>query len=145
MSPLAPIVLSRWPRGQHPGTVEYDLASGASFVSGELVGLDGSGDVIAASGTNPNEILGIAAEDSANVLFSGKVLVYEASETEHFMMVGDRDPVAGDVAVEYGLDKTGSYHLVDTTNVATTRVLVIDVNIPRKVFFCKVLSAYRQA
>ena len=43
---------ARWPRGSHPGSSERDLAAGASLVTGQLVALDGSNDVIAATGTS---------------------------------------------------------------------------------------------
>lgn len=135
---------ARWPRGRYPGLKEYDLSPGASFITGAVVRLDSSNEVIEAPFSLTDAVLGISAEDSGEVLMAGKVLVAVASDSLSFAFEGERPPVASDVGQEYGFSKTTDGVWVVSPSSGAPRLEVVDVVIPRGLYICKVLTAYQQ-
>lgn len=137
--------LARWPRGRAPGLVQYNIQTAVTIVGRSLVVKDGSDQVAEVSGADPTPILGLSAEGTEETLHTGKVMVVEADGVAVFGSYGDRDPVSGDVGQSYGIaeDASGAWY-VDTSDVVNTRVSIVDVDIPRKLYFWRVLAAHRQ-
>lgn len=137
---------ARWPVGKRVTTREYPLATGQTFVRGQLVKKDGSNNIIAVSGADPTPILGIVAEPAAKVLIAGKVIVHVMDGIALFAMQGDDAPVTANKGQNYGLaqDADGVWY-VDGTDVVNTRVTVISIDVPRQLYFVRLMTAHRQA
>lgn len=134
---------ARWPRGRYPGLKEYDLSPGASFITGAVVRLDSSNEVVEA-GSLADGVLGISAEDSDEVLIAGKVLVAVASDSLSFAFEGERVPVASDVGQEYGFGKTTDGVWIVSPSGSSPRLEVVDVIVERRLYICKILTAFQQ-
>lgn len=137
-----------WPAynlsGNRPATVRYTLKSSQTFKAGDLVDIDGNEDVLEVSGADPTPILGVAAEDAANVVESGYVMVYVATSDTIFAMQGDNAPTADDVNQSYGVIEDGDgIYTVDGTETSNTRVYVVGVDTNRELYFVKFLDAHR--
>lgn len=136
---------ARWPIGLRPTTERQDLKTGESFLFGDLVKQDGGGDIVAVTGTDPTPLYGFAAGNAEDAVEGGKVMVYKHDGSTHFAMSGDRDPVAGDVGTDYGIEQdSDNIWIVDTGDTSNTRVNVTDVDTDRGLYFVQVLSAHRQ-
>lgn len=133
------------PVAQEAKIRQFALASGETFEYGAVVLLDGSQEIVEA-GADPASILGFALKEGDEALpFSDKILVALVEGDARFWMDGDDDPTSADVDQEYGIAKDGDgiWH-VDGTDVANTRVYVLDVDTDRKRYLVKVLEANRQ-
>ena len=141
------MALNGWPAkslsGSRVAPVRFPIASGETFVYGNLVVLDASGDVTEC-GADPSEILGWAAENAADVVESGYVMVYVATNDAIFAM----QPSAGTITEaaigeDYGVVLASSVWLLDLTETSTVSMLVMSVDISRNLAFCKVLQSVR--
>lgn len=143
MPALSPIVAYQM-SGNRPFRKRYTLKSGETFKKGDFVTLDANEDVLEVSGADPSSILGIAAEDAANVVESGWVMVEIATTDTVFRMQGSSAPSEDNVNQNYGIVEDGDgVYTVDLTDTSNTRVYVIDVDVDNEYFFVKVLDAYR--
>jgi len=141
------MALNGWPisqgTGSRPFTKRFPLATGQSFVTGNLVVLDGSGD-IAECTADPAEITGWAAEPAADAVESGYVMVYVATNDTLFAM----EPLTGTITEaaigeDYAVDFTSSVWTIDLGDTANVRVLVVGVDINRNIAIVKVLQSVR--
>lgn len=143
MTSIAPW-LARWPAAKHPGTVKLTIAAGETLKFGDLVYKNGSSEAVKVTTVNPAQIFGMAQE--ANAVEDGtSVLVIQATEKTKFAFMGSRDPVSGDKGNDVDLAFDGSVLVVDPDSTSATRVNIFDVDIPRKLYFVTILSAYRQS
>lgn len=103
------------------------------------------------TGADPTPILGLALSHNQSVpreeaIDPTKILVAVADMDNPFWMEGSSAPVAADIGAAYGIvlasDKT--FYIVDKTDTANTRVRVLDIDIPRKAFFCIIMGEHRQ-
>ena len=130
--------------GSRPAVQRYTLKASETFKRGDPVTIDSNEDVLIVSGTDPASILGFAAEDAADVIESGYVVVWLADGNTVFAMSGDNDPTADDVNQSYGIvDDGNGVWTVDGTDTSATRLYVLDVDIDSKLYFCYVLDANR--
>ena len=141
------MALNGWPilqgTGSRPFTKRFPLATGQTFVRGNLVVLDGSGD-ITECGADPAEITGMAAEPAADVIEPGYVMVYVATDSSYYAL----EPSAGTITEaaigeDYGVVLVSSVWLIDLTDTSAVRVLVVGVDINRNIAICKVLQSVR--
>lgn len=136
-----------WPArtlsGNRFPVVEYTLKSGEAFKRGDFVALDANEDVLEVSGADPASLLGMAAEDAAGVVRSGRVLVHVATGDVVFAMQGTSAPTEDDVNQSYGIVETNGIYLVDVTDTSNLRFYVVDVDVDRELFFVIVLDAAR--
>ena len=130
--------------GNRIAPLRYTLKASETFKKGDPVTIDSNEDVLALSGTDPTTILGFAAENAANVIESGYVMVWPAIGDAIFAMSGSSDPDADNVNQSYGIivDANGVW-TVDETDTSATRVYVVDVDVARKLWFVTVLDATR--
>lgn len=137
---------ARWPVGLRPDTERHVLASGEAFPAGAFITKNGSSEIVEVSGADPTDLYGIAAENAADVVELGYVMVYHFDQSVYIAMQGTRVPVTGDIDSEYGIveDSDGVY-LVDPDEGVNTRVSVEDVNTNRELYFVKVLAAHIQS
>lgn len=132
--------------GFHLGFRLYGFLSNVP-VSGALLRVEDSGEVYDVRGeTDPTNLYGIAAEGYGGSMESGYLMVYRLKAGEWFGMMGDRDPITGDVDTEYGivLDANGNW-IVDTSDTTATRVTVEDVDLRQKYYFVSVISSHIQS
>lgn len=162
---------SRWPAGRHPGTVAITKAGGATFAAGDLyyvngsseavpVGTEGGSDIWAdifggtfgdiwdeddgiGGGTAPAAIGGLVYAPTC-IEDPGKLLAIRASATTTFAFSGTRPPVSGDVGSEVDLAFDAGVLIVDPDSSSAPRMTVVDVDLVREIYFCKVMSAYIQ-
>lgn len=141
------MALNGWPAfqlgGVRPPLKRFPLATSETFIFGNLVVLDASGD-IEECGADPAEITGMAAENAADVIEPGYVMVYVATDDAYFAM----EPSAGTITEaaigeDYGVVLASSVWLLDLTDTSAVRMHVIGVDIPRNLAFVKVLSTVR--
>ena len=141
------MALRPWPAynrsGSRPYVKRFPLASGETFYAGDVVVLDGSGDVAEVSGADPNPILGIAAENAADVVESGYVCVYVANADTVFAMEGSSDPTEANIGEDYGIVESDGVYIVDLTDTSNVRVMVEGVDTNRDLFFVTFISTYR--
>ena len=140
--------LRDWPArtlsGNRAAVQGFTLKSNETFKAGDLVDLDGNEDVLEVSGADPTPILGMAAEDAANVARAGWCQVYLSNGDTVFAMQGDNDPTADDVNQEYGIIEDGDgIYTVDGTESGNKRVRVLDVDTNRNLYFVIFLDAHR--
>lgn len=129
--------------GNRPVVQRFTLKAGETFKRGDPVTIDSNEDVLALSGTDPATILGFAAENAANVVESGYVLVHLANADTVFAMQGDNAPTADDVNQKYGIVVSSSVWTVDGTDTTNTRVHVLDVDTNQNLYFVMVLPSVR--
>lgn len=143
MPALRPIVAYQ-ENGDRPFRKRYTLKSGETFKKGDFVTIDTNEDILEVSGADPASLLGIAAEDAANVVEAGWVVVEIANTGTVFRMQGTSAPTEDDVNQSYGIveDSDGVY-TVDVTDTVNTRFYVVDVDTVEEYFFVKVLDANR--
>lgn len=141
------MALNGWPAyslsGHRVPAMRFPLAASQTFVAGNLVVLDASGDV-AECGADPTEILGMAAENAADVVESGYVMVYVATDDAIFAL----QPSAGTITEaaigeDYGVVLSDSVWMLDLTDTSNVSMFVVDIDISRNLAFCKVLSTVR--
>ncbi len=113
---------------------------------GGIVELDGTPEVVAAIGTDPTPILGIALQPGNVDPFPTKILVALAdSEKARFWFSGSSDPVAANIGEDYGVieDSDGIWTL-DITETTNVRLFVHNIDLERNLFLVSVLEADRQ-
>lgn len=141
------MALRGWPAfnmsGSRPATKRFPLATGETFYAGDLVVLDGAGDVAEVAGADPTPILGMAAEDAADVVESGYVVVYVADNDTIFAMEGTSAPTEANIGEDYGVVESSGVYLVDVTDTVNTRVMVVGVDVDRELYFVRFLVAHR--
>jgi hypothetical protein len=141
----------------------YELASAQTFKRGAFVYLDTDG-LLATCGSDPTTILGVAlaaantvpGKDAANsptevTGLLNRVSVAIANDATVFSMRGvngGTDPLTPTqtmVGESYGsaVDGNGVWYL-DQAESSTKSLLIVDVDITNKIFFCKFLSAVQQ-
>ena len=142
---------AKWPgsglvKHKRPVMERHPLESSASFQAGDFVKKDGSDEIIALSGNDPTPILGLAAEDSANVVEPGFTIVYIADDDLIFAIKGSVVPVvATHVGNSYGfLVDADGIHIVDISDTSNTRFNVDSVDVDRELYFVKLLTAHQQ-
>ena len=141
------MALNGWPAASLSGyrvpAVRFPIATGETFVKGNLVVLDGSGDVTEC-GADPTEILGMAAENAADVLETGYVMVDVATNDSIFAMEPSAGTITeGAIGEDYGVVLSSSVWLLDLTETATVSMLVLRIDISRNLAFVKVLQSVR--
>ena len=136
---------ARWHTGR-PRVQQFPLAAAQSFRAGDFLTMNGSGQAAEVSGADPTPLLGLAAEDAADVIETGYVNVYVFDDSWEFaIMSSGADPAAANKSVSYGILEGGDgVYNVDFTDVVNTRIRVNDVDIYRKLCFARVLAAHRQ-
>ena len=140
------MALNGWPAfqlgGVRPPLKRFPIAAAQTFVFGNLVVLDASGD-IEECGADPAEITGMAAENAADVIESGYVMVYVATDDAYFAMECSSDPTEAAIGEDYGVVLASSVWTVDLTDTTNVRVLVLGVDTTRNLAFVKVISTVR--
>lgn len=137
---------ARWFNGR-PRVRQFPLPAGQVFKAGDFLTRNASREAVEVSGADPTPLLGIAAEDAANVTESGFVNVYVFDDSWEFAILSaGADPSIANKNVAYGIieDADGVY-CVDFTDVVNTRIFVHDVDVYRKLCFARVIAAQRQA
>lgn len=130
--------------GGTPFAVRHTLKSGETFKAGDFVVLDSNEDVLEASSADETPLYGIAAENAADVVESGYVMVYPFTDDLVIAITGDNAPTADDVNQDYGWVEDGDgIYTVDGTDTTNVALHVIDVDTNRELYFCKVLAADR--
>lgn len=130
--------------GGTPLAVRHTLKSGETFKAGDFVVLDSNEDILEASSADETPLYGLAAEDAANVVEAGYVMVYPFTAQTVLAMSGDNAPTADDVNQKYGWVEDGNgVYTVDGTETVNTALRVLDVDINRSLYFCTVLAADR--
>lgn len=112
----------------------FPVLAGQTFITGALVVL--SAGTIAECGADPANILGIALAPAsvglaaAGSIFGGtNIPVFVLNPQDVIFMASGTTPVfATHVGTAYGVEKTTNWR-VDTTEVAATRLVVIDVSL----------------
>lgn len=134
---------ARWPTGLRSTVYRYPLDAAADFKAGAFVVLDAQSE-LTECGADPASILGISCDPSADVVEAGYCNVYVADDNLILAMEGTSDPTAANVGNDFGIVKTDGVWYVDITDTTNTRVMVVDIDTVRNLFFCKVLVANRQ-
>src|SRR5687768_13676427 len=133
---------ARWHTGR-PRVQQFPLAAAQSFRAGDFLTMNGSGAAQEVAGADPTPLLGLAAEDAADVVETGFVNVYVFDDSWEFAIYSSgAAPAAANKGVSYGIleDANGVYN-VDFTDTVNTRVRVNDVDIQRQLCFCRVIAA----
>lgn len=128
--------------GNRPVVQRFTLKSGETFKRGDLVTIDSNEDVLECSG-DPSSVLGVAAEDAADVIHSGYVNVWLAEGDTIFAMQGDNAPTADDVNQKYGVVDTSNVWLVDGTDTSNVVVHVQDIDTEQELYFVRFLPSVR--
>lgn len=143
MPALRPIVAYQ-ESGNRPLRKRYTLKASETFKKGDFVTIDSNEDVLEVSGADPSSLLGLAAEDAANVVESGYVMVEVFNTDTVLRMQGTSAPTEDNVNQSYGIVEDGDgVYTVDVTDTSNTRVYVIDVDVENEYYFVKVLDANR--
>lgn len=129
--------------GNRPVTMRFTLKSGETFKRGDPVTMDSNEDVLEVSGTDPATILGFAAENAADVVETGYVLVWVANDDTVFAISGDNAPTADDVNQQYGIVESGGIWVVDGTDTTNKRFEVLDIDTNQNLYFVTVLPDVR--
>lgn len=141
------MALRPWPAyligGGTPYAERHTLKAGETFKAGDIVVLDANEDVLEVTSTDQTPLLGIAAEDAANVVESGYVMVYPFTANQVFAFSGDNAPTADDVNQDYGFVETGGIYTVDGTDTTNTVFHVHAVDVNRSLYFVTVLPTDR--
>jgi hypothetical protein len=147
---------ARFPGGGAPSVLSMNYKTGETFVKGSVLIFD-TGEVVIGL-ADPTPIVGVALEDVASkpgfevghdsqvIATTGRVQqvsVAIANDVTTFSGAGDRDPLASDVGVEYGIANVGGIWQIDTTDVVNTRVVVNDVDLLQNIYFFKFLDAHQ--
>lgn len=163
--------LSRWPRGRHPDRISVPIAPGEEFSSGDFYYKNDLGEAVKVSGGSstsgtiwediwedsiwdeiwqgsitssaPSQIAGIV-QSPKSYGEDSKLLGVTVSDMTTFAFEGTRPPVSGDVGATVNVAFDGGVMVVDPDNNSDARVLIVDVDDTRDLFFVKILSAYRQ-
>lgn len=142
------MALRPWPAynlsGARIAPMRFKMDGSAAFTAGDFVYFDGEKEVAEVSGADPATLLGIAAENAANVIESGYVMVYPFTADNVFAMQGSTAPVITDIDVDYGIVESSGVYIVDKTETSNTRVKVVGVDLNRELFFVIVLTANRE-
>lgn len=130
--------------GNRVPVMRFTLKAGETFKRGDPVTIDSNEDVLKVSGSDPASILGFAAENAADVVEAGYVLVWVANDDTLFALPGDNAPTADDVNQSYGIvvDGDGVWG-VDGTDTSNTRVKVFDYDAAQGLYFVQVLASAR--
>jgi hypothetical protein len=147
---------ARFPGGGAPSVLSLAYKTGEVFVKGSVLIFD-TGEVVIGL-ADPTPIVGVALEDVASkpgfevghdsqvIATTGRVQevsVAIANDVTTFSGAGDRNPLASDVGVEYGIVNVGGIWQIDTTDVVATRVVIIDVDLLENIYFFKFLNAHQ--
>lgn len=134
------------PIGSRPFTKRFPLTASQTFKAGDIVFLTGSPlKVSEVSGADPTPLLGIAAEDAANVIESGYVMVYVFDNSTIFAIMGSTDPTTAHIGNQYGVLEDGDgVYTIDISETGQKRFDVVGIDVNRKLFFVKVMVAHRQ-
>lgn len=117
--------------GNSAWTQQFPEAASQTFLTGAIVTLNGSGHVVEA-GADPVRILGVAAEPGHNdsVAANSKLQVWIADDETIFVgnLSGTSISALTDVGAGFGVVKEGNYWLIDKTDVANRRVIVVELD-----------------
>lgn len=146
---------ARWPVGIAPSVSEEWLPDPIGVWQGDFVYRDPDTSLELASGS-ADLIYGLLAEwpyetgvpdpdQRAGSLKEDYVLVYRVTRSVTFAIEGSRAPVEADIGNEYGLDLDhDGFWMLDLDDTVFVRAEVVDVSIPRGLYFIKILSDYIQ-
>lgn len=147
-----------------PEIQSMEYAAGQTYLAGALVVYEGgaTGKVIEA-GADPAAILGVAMEDAASkpglsLSHDSKVVARTGNVAETSIAKANRNtvfsgravnggtdpvtPAITDIGKTYSVLKSGAGEwTLDAADVANQRVRVVDIDIPNKIFFFKILEA----
>ena len=130
--------------GGTPLSVRNTLKASETFKAGDFVVLDSNEDVLEASSADQTPLYGMAAENAANVVEAGFVMVHPFTDNLVIAITGDNDPTADDVNQSYGWVEDGDgIYTVDGTDTVNVALYVIGVDTNRNEYFVKVLAADR--
>jgi hypothetical protein len=137
--------LRPWPAyvigGGTPYAERHTLKTGETFSRGDFVTLDSNEDVLEVTSADQTPVLGIAAENAADVVESGFVMVYPFTGTQVFAITGDNDPTADDVNQDYGYVEDGDgVYTLDGTDTTNTFFHVHGVDTTNNYYFVTVLQ-----
>lgn len=120
---------------------KYPLASGQTTVEGDVVYLDGSGDVTICS-ADPATILGFQAHDyNSNLevdIYSGEVLVYVAYPGSTFWLEASTTVTQANEGQQYGIVVTSGSVAVDISDTTNVVLTVETVDLTRSPNLCEV-------
>lgn len=137
---------ARWEIFGRPTLGRYVIASGASFIAGDFLTKNGSDELGEVTGTDPTDLFALASEGSSDSIEDGFVMAYELDADHWIGMMGNRDPLVGDVDTEYGIVRNSSGHwLVDLTDTSNVRVIVKAVDLLQKYYYVSVLDVHIQS
>lgn len=155
----------KMPAGTAPNTEVVAATAGQTFLRGALVIMDSNGTLVEC-GANPAAVFGVAGADAfqgygyaaannpAPITGQGEkntgvpVIVADRKSIYSGRAInGATDPLTPTVAmrkVKYGVSKVGSDWVINQADTTNLVVQIIDVDIPNKVFFFKVLESVLQ-
>lgn len=121
----------------------YGTGAAQSFLEGAVVLI--AAGLVTEAAADPAAIAGFAAHAAGADPDPTKQLIYMAGEGSTFFIEGDRAPAITDIGVNYGLVKDADgIWIVDTTEVANTRITVEDVDLTRGLYEVTIIPANRQ-
>lgn len=154
---------ARNPAGEVPEVLSGKYKTGELIVNGTVMTQDANGELIVAA-ADPTRIVGVALEaaaskpgyDAAN---SPTVVTGRVQEVSYAVANADgvftaraetagvlTAPLQANVGVRYGIVKNGTEWRIDLSDVAATRLVIVDVDITNGVWFFRWLpSALAQA
>jgi len=153
---------ARWPVGLRPLVEEHPLTDpGGGIWFGDFVQIEDDDEVDLFDSDNADaNCYGVLAEWPYTAgwmpppwmhigsLFEGRILLYRVSRSITFALEGTRAPVLDDIGEEYGLtiDTEWAQWAVDLDETGDDVCAeVVDVSIPRGLFFIKILASRIQA
>src|SRR5688572_25648220 len=132
---------ARWHTGR-PRVRQFPLAAGSVFNAGDFLTMNGSSEAEEVAGADPTPLLGLAAENAADVVEAGFVNVYVFDDSWEFAIQCSSAPTAANKNVSYGIIEDGDgIYTLDLTDTVNTRVRVVDVDVQRQLAFGRVIAA----
>jgi len=147
---------ARWPVGLRPLVEEHPLTDPGGIWFGDFVQIEDDDEVDLFDSDNEDQgVYGVLAEwpyeknlmaapwVKIGSLKEGRILLYRVSRSITFALEGTRAPVTGDIGEEYGLtlDAEWAQWVLDLTETDNVCAEVVDVSIPRGLFFIKILAS----
>src|SRR6266850_2656830 len=126
--PLRTFNVAKTIHGNSPWTLTFPEAASQTFKLGALVALDSAGN-IAECGADPTGILGVVAADASGTT-GADVTVWIADDETVFVgnLSGTSTSDRRDVGKDFGVVKTGNNWLIDKTDLANRRVVIVDLD-----------------
>lgn len=153
-----PVKVAKW-TGTFPEIQHYtaDATNGAAIVTGSLCLLASDGE-LEICGADPTAYIGVALGDFNGAAGYGmasgvtqvtyraqKIPVALAVDSTLFEMKGSSDPALTNIDEAYGVALSAGIWTLDLTETTAKVFHVVDVDLDRKVFICRFLSAGSQA